>query len=134
MRQSAALLPCLFFSAAMLLSGCGRETDAPPPAAESPAAPAAPPEVELITREVLFGNPERASVQISPDGTTLSWVAPREGVMNVWVAPVGDLAAARAVTADTGRGIRNHFWSYRPGTLLYVRDSGGDEDFHLFSV
>jgi dipeptidyl aminopeptidase/acylaminoacyl peptidase len=90
--------------------------------------------VELIARDALFGNPERAVVMISPDGRTLSWVAPVDGVMNVWVAPASDPKAARAVTADTARGIRNYFWSYLPDTLLYLRDTGGDEDFHLFSV
>lgn len=89
---------------------------------------------ELIPREALFGNPERALVQISPDGKYLSWIAPVDGVMNVWVAPAGDMTKARAVTDDEARGIRRYFWSYRPGTLLYLRDTGGDEDFHLYSV
>lgn len=89
---------------------------------------------ELITRDALFGNPERASVLISPDGKTLSWLAPVDGVMNVWVAPADNPTQARPVTADKARGIRNYFWSYRPDTLLYLRDTGGDEDFHLFSV
>ena len=75
-------------------------------------------EVELIPREALFGNPERANVQISPDGKYLSWTAPVNGVMNVWVAPADDLSKARAVTDDAARGIRQYFWSYRPDTLL----------------
>ena len=89
---------------------------------------------ELIPRDLLFGNPERSSVLISPDGQTLSWLAPVDGVMNVWVAPASNPSQAKAVTADKARGIRNYFWSYQPGVLLYLRDSGGDEDFHLFSV
>jgi dipeptidyl aminopeptidase/acylaminoacyl peptidase len=89
---------------------------------------------ELIPREALFGNPERALVQISPDGKYLSWIAPVNGVMNVWVAPDGDMSRARAVTNDKARGIRRYFWSYQPGTLLYLRDTGGDEDFHLYGV
>jgi dipeptidyl aminopeptidase/acylaminoacyl peptidase len=89
---------------------------------------------ELIPREALFGNPERALVQISPDGKYLSWIAPVNGVMNVWVAPDGDMSRARAVTNDEARGIRRYFWSYQPGTLLYLRDTGGDEDFHLYGV
>ena len=89
---------------------------------------------ELIPRDLLFGNPERASVLISPDGQTLSWLAPVDGVMNVWVAPASDPSQAKAVTADKARGIRNYFWSYKPGVLLYLRDDGGDENFHLFSV
>lgn len=91
-------------------------------------------EVELIPREILFGNPERSTVQISPDGRYLSWVAPVDGVANVWVAPADNPAQARAITADKARGIRQYFWSYRTDTLLYLRDTGGDEDFHLYAV
>ncbi len=90
--------------------------------------------VELIPREALFGNPERANVQVSPDGKHLSWVAPVDGVLNVWVAPAADPAKVRAVTDDKTRGIRQYFWSYRPDTLLYLRDTGGDEDFHVYAV
>ena len=51
----------------------------------------------LIPRRALFGNPERSAPRsISPDGRYLSWQAPRDGVMNIWVAPVGDLGAAAA--------------------------------------
>ncbi|MFC4727406.1 S9 family peptidase [Coralloluteibacterium thermophilus] len=91
-------------------------------------------DVELIPRDALFGNPERAGVQLSPDGRTLSWIAPLDGVMNVWVAPADDPARARPVTRDDARGIRNYFWTYRPDVLLYLRDTGGDEDFHLYAV
>lgn len=91
-------------------------------------------DVDLIPRDALFGNPERASVRISPDGQYLSWVAPVDGVLNLWIAPADDLNNARAITRDTGRGIRSYFWSYKPGTLLYLRDSGGDEDFHLYAL
>lgn len=92
------------------------------------------PEVELISRDALFGNPEKLAVQTSHDGKYLSWVAPLDGVLNIWVAPADDPAKAKAVTDDKARGIRSYFWSYRSGTLLYLRDSGGDEDFHLYSV
>ncbi|UXI68490.1 S9 family peptidase [Tahibacter amnicola] len=98
------------------------------------AAPASGDAVELISREALFGNPERVNVQMSPDGKYLSWVAPRDGVLNIWVAPSEDPTKGRAVTDDKARGIRDYFWSYRSDTLLYVRDTGGDEDFHLFAT
>ncbi|HRF83688.1 MAG: S9 family peptidase [Xanthomonadaceae bacterium] len=125
MRPTTVLVSSL----ALALAACtGKPQDA------TAEAPAPPKEVELIPRDALFGNPERASVQISPDGKYLSWIAPVDGVMNVWVAPAGDPSAARAVTDDKARGIRNYFWSYRPDTLLYLRDSGGDEDFHLYAV
>ncbi|WDM67412.1 S9 family peptidase [Xanthomonas cucurbitae] len=126
----------LVSSMLLALSACNDKTV---PAAEknpsvAPAATAAAAPPELITREALFGNPERANVSISPDGKYLSWVAPLDGVLNVWVAPVDAPDQARAITKDTARGIRDYFWSYHTGTLLYLRDNGGDEDFHLFAV
>ncbi|WP_256842164.1 S9 family peptidase [Ornithinimicrobium cryptoxanthini] len=91
-------------------------------------------DVPLIPCEALFGNPERAAVQLSPDGRHLSWLAPLDGVLNVFVAPVDDPSAAEPVTSDTSRGIQAYFWTYRPDTLLYLRDDGGDEDYHLHRV
>ena len=44
---------------------------------------------ELIPRRILFGNPERISPRISPNGASLAWIAPHNGVLNVWTAPVG---------------------------------------------
>lgn len=47
--------------------------------------------VDLIPRSVLFGNPERTSPQISPDGGSLAWIAPRffagrgDGVLNLYL-------------------------------------------------
>jgi len=99
----------------------------------APAA-AGPDSVPLIPRATLFGNPDRAGVQISPDGTQVSWLAPVEGVLNVWVAPVGDLAAAKPVTEDTDRGIRQYFWMPNSTHLVYLQDRGGDENWRAYSV
>ena len=91
-------------------------------------------QMPLIDRDVLFGNPQYASARISPDGKTLAYLAPVEGVLNVHVAPANNLAAAKAVTKDTGRGIRSFTWTYTPDILLYSQDTDGDEDFHLYAV
>ncbi|MGA8464544.1 MAG: prolyl oligopeptidase family serine peptidase, partial [Trebonia sp.] len=95
--------------------------------------------VDLIPRSVLFGNPERTSPRMSHDGSQLGWIAPRDGVLNVWVAPIGesdgvDWAAARAVTDDTDRGIRMFGWAWDGRHLLYVQDAGGDENWRLYDV
>jgi dipeptidyl aminopeptidase/acylaminoacyl peptidase len=92
------------------------------------------PSVPLIPRKVLFGNPDRASAQISPDGAHLAWLAPREGVLNVWVAPREDPSAARAVTNDTGRGIRFYTWAYTGDHILYIQDQNGDENWRLYAA
>jgi len=88
----------------------------------------------LIDRDLLFGNPERTQGRLSPDGRSISYIAPLDGVLNVWVAPAGDIAAARAITRDTGRGIRNHFWAADGAHVLYLQDTGGDEDFLLHAI
>jgi len=87
----------------------------------------------VVPREVLFGNPERTSPRISPDGTQLAWLAPDEGVLNVWVSPIGG-EEARALTRDRDRGIRSFFWAHDRSHLLYVQDAGGDENWRLHDV
>lgn len=134
-----ALLALLLMTGS--LTGCGQREDAtPPPAA---AAPAAEPEVaqapepeavELLERALLFGNPERTQARISPDGSMMSFLAPHDGVLNIWVAPAGDFAAARAVTADTNRGIRQHFWLPNGSHIAYLQDKGGNENWHIHVV
>ena len=95
-------------------------------------AAAAAADVPLIPREHFFGNPERASGRIAPDGNSIGFLAPRDGVLNVWVAPADDIDAARAVTGDRSRGIRNYLWAPGGDTLIYFQDMGGDENFHIF--
>ena len=86
------------------------------------AAAAAP----LIERSKLFGNPSRSGASLSPNGEWLSWLAHRDGVMNIWVAPVGNLGAAKPLTASKDRPIRQSFWSPDSTMVMYVQDKGGD--------
>ena len=89
---------------------------------------------ELIPRRTLYGNPERTDVLLSDDGAHISYLAPMDGVMNVWVAPAGSVEDARPVTHDTDRGIRLYLWTYDPAHLLYIQDRAGDEDWHVYAV
>src|SRR5438067_8098661 len=97
---------------------------------DQPSLPAVP----LVPRQVLFGNPERMSPRISPDGSRLAWIAPDEGVLNVWLAPTGDLSQAKVITRDRDRGIRSYVWAHDNRHLLYIQDKGGDENWRLYSV
>jgi dipeptidyl aminopeptidase/acylaminoacyl peptidase len=90
-------------------------------------------ELPLVPREVLFGNPERVSPHISPDGTRLGWIAPDQGVLNVWVGTIGS-DEATVVTHDRDRGIRGYFWAHDNRHLLYLQDKGGDENWRLYGV
>ena len=89
---------------------------------------------ELIPRRVLFGNPERTSVRISHDGNLISYLAPLDGVLNVWVAPLDAIEDARPVTEDTERGIRVYRWTYNSRFITYLRDRNGDENWHCYAV
>ena len=93
-------------------------------------SPALPP---LIPRTVLFGNPEKADPQVSPDGSHLAYLAPLDGVLNVWV---GDITGEdfRPITHDTDRGIRAYFWAHDAKHVLYLQDAGGDENWRLHKV
>ena len=88
----------------------------------------------IIERSVLFGNPIRFQGRLSPDGTKMSFRAPLNGVMNLWVGDRGDFSSAKAITSDTGRGIPSHFWALDSQHVLYTQDLGGDENWHLYSV
>lgn len=89
---------------------------------------------DLIPRETIFGNPERSYPLISPDGKRIAYLAPLNGVMNVWVAPAGDLSSAKSVTAEKGRPIKWFRWTRNNERLLYMQDQGGDENYQIFSV
>src|SRR5215475_1740086 len=88
----------------------------------------------LIPRDLLFGNPERTSPALSPDGARLAWLAPdTNNVLQVWVQTIGK-DDAKIVTADTKRGIRQYMWAKDNESLLYLQDSDGDENFHVYGV
>ena len=91
-------------------------------------------EAPLIARRLFFDNPDHASVQLSPDGKHLSWLAPVHGVLNVWSSLRDDPATARSVTHDTVRGIFTYLWSYTNSHILYLQDRNGDENWRLYAT
>ena len=88
----------------------------------------------MIPRQVLFGNPEKSMARISPDGAYLSYLAPVDGVLNVWIAAVEDPDSARPITKDEERGIRHYDWTYDGQHILYYQDARGDEDWHVYAT
>ena len=91
----------------------------------------------LIPRETLFGNPEKAQPRLSPDGARLAYLAPLNGVLNVFVGPAGAQVGGEEfvpVTRDEVRGIRVYFWAEDNRHVLYLQDEGGDENWRLHAV
>lgn len=88
----------------------------------------------LIPRKLLFGNPDRAAVTISPDGKKLAFLAPLQGVLNVWVAPLTRPEKAKPVTNDRRRGIRSYGWAHTNAHVLYIQDKDGDENWHVYAA
>jgi dipeptidyl aminopeptidase/acylaminoacyl peptidase len=130
----------------VLLFACGGEPP-PPPAAPAPAvsapaakapearAPKAPrADASSLARKVLFGNPDRAAPRLSPDGKQLAWLAPRDGVTNVYVAPASDPTKAKPVTDEKNRPIPTFVWAYDNRHVLYAIDKNGDENVHVYSA
>jgi dipeptidyl aminopeptidase/acylaminoacyl peptidase len=124
------------------------ETPAPvaPPSPSEPPATATPestPRLEktppradpnLLPRKLLFGNPDRLPPRLSPDGKRILFVAPDQGVLNAWVGPAEDPRAAKVVTKERTRPIRDVMWAETSDHVLYRNDKGGDENFHVFVV
>ncbi|MFM8585912.1 MAG: alpha/beta fold hydrolase [Gammaproteobacteria bacterium] len=100
----------------------------------SAVVPAKDTSAPLIERTKLFGNPSRSGASLAPDGKHLAWLAPRDGVMNIWVAPIEQLDAARPLTSSKDRPIRVVFWSPDSAMVMYIQDKAGDENFLLYGV
>ena len=83
----------------------------------------------LIPRQTLFGNPDKISVRLSHDGKYISYIAPKDGVLNVWIGEADKPLEARVITQDKDRGIRSYIWCYANEHILFVQDEKGDENF-----
>ena len=91
-------------------------------------------ETPLILRSTLFGNPVKLGALLSPNGKWVSWMAPVNGLLNVWVAPFDKPEVAKAITVSSDHPISTHFWSNDSNQILFIKDNGGDENFHLYGV
>ncbi len=97
------------------------------------AAGCARPRVELIPRSVLFGNPDRVKPRLSPDGRKVAYLAPLDGVQNIWIRTVGE-EDDHPITEDQGRGIYSLVWAYDNRHVAFIQDRDADENWRLYSV
>ncbi len=91
---------------------------------------------DLIALEQFFADPEFAVPSLSPDGTRIAYLAPAHGRRST----CGCAASRRPTTTpcasphDTRRGITTYHWTDDPRWLLYLQDTDGNEDWHLYRV
>ncbi len=139
MPQLRALTPSILPIAAVLLCACAKPDTSPPsvePAADGPTDTSkSRVDTSLIPRDVLFGNPDKVGPSLSPDGSKLLYLAPVDGVMNVWVGNTSDgVAAAKPITQDKKRGIRFAGWTWGADRVIYIQDRDGDENWHVYAA
>ncbi len=89
---------------------------------------------KIIPRNVVFSDPVTSGVRLSPNGRYISFIAPRDGIKNIYVAPRDQLEKAVPVTNDRNRGISKYVWAYDNAHLLYLQDNDGDENWRMYSV
>lgn len=87
-----------------------------------------------IPLEDFFRNSERTGYQLSPDGKFISYMAPYQDRLNVFVRQIGqnDEQAIR-ITNETERSVAGYMWADN-SRLLYMKDTAGDENYQLYGV
>lgn len=87
----------------------------------------------MIPLEDFFRNSPQTGFQISPDGRHISFLAPYEDRMNIFVQPTGGGAGARQLTHETARSVAGYMWVGND-RIIFMKDTGGDENYQLFAV
>jgi len=89
----------------------------------------------IIDRELIFGNPEIAGSELSPDGKYLAFLKPWKDTRNVYVKGVDEpFSAAHLLTTETKRPIAGFFWTWDSKQIVYVKDHDGDENYNVYAV
>jgi dipeptidyl aminopeptidase/acylaminoacyl peptidase len=89
----------------------------------------------LIPRRLLFADPAKSVVRISPDGRRLAYLAPLDGVLNLFVASLDDVSNARAMTRVTDRSLAPQLlWLHNNRHIVFFREQGGDENWQAHRV
>lgn len=146
--MTARRLTALFLSAI----ACGApKQEAPPPviapaekAVEAPKEEKKEPERlglfkpvvqdNLLARTLFSGNPTYALPRVSPDGKWIAHLEAVDGVMNLWVGPFDQPDKAQPLTQIKDRPLNNYSWAYDSKSILFHKDSGGNENYHLHAV
>ena len=85
-----------------------------------------------VPLDVLFSLPQQTAAQISPDGQHISFLAPSDGHLTVWMEPLGSHDAQPIFKSE--KDIDNYRWAPDGKSVLFFQDNDGDEAYHLKSA
>lgn len=88
--------------------------------------------IEEIPLEDFFRNPQKTEFAISPGGDYISYLQPHNGRLNICVRELG-ASEITQVTRYDNDNIKYYWWA-NDEQLLYVKDTDGNEDYHLYVV
>jgi dipeptidyl aminopeptidase/acylaminoacyl peptidase len=89
----------------------------------------------IIDRELLFGDPEISSAQLSPDGQYVAFLKPWKETRNIYVKKTSEpFSSARLITTETARPVAGFLWTRDARFIAYVKDNAGDENFNVYAV
>jgi len=86
----------------------------------------------MIPLEDFFRKPDKIALRLSPDGQSLAWLEPWERRLNLTVQDLSG-GSTRRVTAARERDLGGYVW-VNNDRLVYVQDTGGDENYRLYAV
>ncbi|MFK7747506.1 MAG: prolyl oligopeptidase family serine peptidase [Kordia sp.] len=116
----------MLFSVILLFMACKQETkEQPKVATQQQPAP-------KISVKDFFKNSEKTAFNLSPNGEYLAYLAPYKDRMNIHVQKIDSDKVTR-VTSVEDRDIARYFWA-NDDRLVFARDKGGNENFHVFAV
>src|SRR5271155_3528697 len=89
----------------------------------------------IIDRELLFGDPEISSAQLSPDGQYVAFLRPWKETRNIYVKKTSEpFSSARLISTETARPVAGFLWTRDARFIAYVKDNAGDENFNVYAV
>jgi Tol biopolymer transport system component len=109
---------CVILVTSILLTNCKQNKEIEP--------------AKQYSVEDFFKKPEKVSFTLSPDGKYYAYKAPYKRRMNIFIQEIGTDNSIR-LTSDTARDISGFMWANNT-RILYLKDTGGDENYKLFGV
>ncbi|MGE7692148.1 S9 family peptidase [Lysinibacillus sp. NPDC097214] len=88
--------------------------------------------VKEISVEDFVKSPGSFGYELSPDGNYITFNATWEKRSNVFVKKMNDDSEPVRVSSSKDRDIPLSFW--KDDNLLYFKDKGGDENYHIYST